>query len=74
MNLTGSINVNGKKYQLILPIVTHHTNIKGEVNIEPGNFTAKIQGSRLDLSKANMLQFLEKNKESTDTNLKVEID
>ncbi len=75
LNLTGSINISGKKYQLLLPIITHHdTNIKGEVNIEPGDFTAKIQGSRLDLSQANMLQFLEKNKENTNTNLKVEID
>ncbi|WP_323737808.1 YhdP family protein [Candidatus Trichorickettsia mobilis] len=75
LNLSGSITISGKKYQLLLPIITHYdTNIKGEVNIEPGNFTAKIQGSQLDLSQANMLQFLEKNKENTDTNLKVEID
>lgn len=62
------------QYRLLLPIINHRdTELKGEITSNQNNFSANIHGSKIDLSEANMLQFLEKGKDNTTTNLKVDI-
>lgn len=69
-------NITGTKtgYNVALPVIRNkETNLKGQVTFAPDIFTADIRGEELDLSDADMMQFLEKERDSTNTKLTVNI-
>ncbi len=58
------------RYKITLPIIKDHdTNISAEVELDRNKFVAIVQGELLDLKHANMSQFLEKERDNTNTTL-----
>lgn len=75
LNITSKIKVSNDKYDIALPKINYaDTNISGNITFDKDNFSASIHGSNLDLSNSNMMQFLEKEGEATNTSLKVDIE
>lgn len=75
LNINGSIAFNNGNYKLQIPSIRHkQTSLKGDVNFNDNNFNARISGDNLDLSKADMMEFLQKEKEGTNIDLKIDID
>jgi hypothetical protein len=75
LKITGNIGLKGKKYSVDIPVIRYNTaQLYGRLFLDTDNFSTEIKGSSLDLSQANMMQFLEKVGEGRNTNLKVNID
>lgn len=75
LKIIGDLNAKDGQYKLKLPFIEHKgTSVSGIITFDKENFDADIQGSNLDLSNANMMQFLEKDKESTNSELKVKVE
>jgi len=61
LKVSGKIEAKNKGYNITLPTITYDkTNINGSIFLDQNNVNAKIQGSKLDLSEYDMLQFLKK--------------
>ena len=75
LKIIGALGVKDGLYNLNLPSINYKdTSVNGEISFDKDNFVAKIEGSKLDLSNADMMQFLEKDKESTNSELKVKVE
>jgi len=75
LKIIGDLNAKDGQYKLKLPFIEHKdTSVNGVISFDKENFDADIKGSNLDLSNANMMQFLEKDKESTNSELKVKVE
>jgi len=75
LKITGDIVSSKGTYSVQLPTIRHsQTSLTGQVTFTPDSFIANIKGEELDLSEANMTQFLEKERDSTNTKLNVKVD
>jgi len=75
LNLVSKIQIKNGKTNIILPIISHReTHINGKIVIDQSLTDIDIKGSKLDLSRSNMMQFLEKEGASKNIHLTVDID
>ncbi|AAY62097.1 hypothetical protein RFEPED_1132 [Rickettsia felis str. Pedreira] len=75
LKINGNALIKKNIYNINLASVKHnHTDLKGKIIIDNHNLNTELYGSGLDLSNANMMQFLEKEGDSTrNINLKTNI-
>jgi hypothetical protein len=73
--VNGTVTSKARETTFDFPTVMHQaTNIKISANVNDNEFSAKLEGSNLDLSKADMMQYLKKEQSlSNGTNLKLDI-
>lgn len=75
LRIIGNIKLLDNKVETILPIISYeNTSIKGKITSDKQATTMEVNGSSLDLSKADMMQFLEKERDvENETKLNVDI-
>lgn len=74
LQLTGKMLLKNGKYNITFPIIRHlETNISSTIITDKDFVIAELKGSRLDLSRSNMLQFLEKEGENKNIHLTVNV-
>ncbi|AGJ02967.1 transporter AmpG 3 [Rickettsia prowazekii str. Breinl] len=75
LKIHGNVLIKENIYNINLASVKHnYTDLKGKIIIDNHNLNTELYGSGLDLSNANMMQFLEKEGDSThNINLKTNI-
>lgn len=75
LKINGNALIKKNIYNINLASITHNrTDLKGKIIIDNHNLNTELYGSGLDLSNANMMQFLEKEGDSTrNINLKTNI-
>lgn len=76
LEIIGNINAKGKATVFNFPVIKHKkTSVKAEVKVSDDELTADLQGETLDLTDADMMQFLKKDKKiASTTNIKLRID
>ncbi|WP_375319440.1 transporter AmpG 3 [Candidatus Tisiphia endosymbiont of Oplodontha viridula] len=74
LKIVGKVKVQDTKYDVTLPVITYDTtDLIGKLVLGKDSLSAEIQGKQLDLSRSNMMQFLEKEGESKNIHLKVDV-
>jgi hypothetical protein len=75
LSIIGDVEItNAKTIVTFKEIKNRETNIAGTVLIDKDLITAEMKGKTLDLSDADMLQFLEKERDGGNSKLKIDID
>ncbi|MCC8398067.1 MAG: DUF3971 domain-containing protein [Rickettsia endosymbiont of Labidopullus appendiculatus] len=75
LKIVGKVKVQDTKYDVTLPIITYDTtDLVGKLLLGKDSLSAEIHGKQLDLSKSNMMQFLEKEGDAKNTHLRVDVD
>lgn len=76
LKLLGTAQILGsQKYKIKLPTIQHYDDfMKADISTGPNHFAANIKATQLDLSNADMIAFLKKNRENSDTVLNASID
>lgn len=75
LHLVSKIQIKNGKTNITLPIISHReTNVNGKIVTDQSSTDIEIKGNKLDLSRSNMLQFLEKEGASKNIHLTVDID
>lgn len=74
LKIVGKVAVQDNIYDVTLPIITYGTtDLIGKLFLGKDSLSAEIQGKQLDLSKSNMMQFLEKEGNPQNIHLKVDV-
>jgi hypothetical protein len=72
--IVGKVKLQDTKYDVTLPIITYDTtDLVGKLLLDKDSLRAEIHGKQLDLSKSNMMQFLEKEGDPKNIHLKVDV-
>ena len=75
LKINGSVGVNSAMTKIILDNINHHqTKLVSEILIKKGVVDIMIRGKVLDLSNANMFEFLQKERDSGETKMQVIVD
>ena len=74
LDILANIKIGEGKYEISLPKIKHKdTDIKCDLTIDRDNFNARVSGEKLDLSEINMIEFLQKQQEAVNVNLRLDI-
>lgn len=75
LSIVGDVKIENSKTEINLSeIKNKETDISGIVHIFDNEIIAQLNGKKLDLTDADMLQFLEKERDGGDSRLKINID
>ncbi|MBM3466436.1 MAG: DUF3971 domain-containing protein [Alphaproteobacteria bacterium] len=75
LNITGLIDINEATTKMILDKINHRqTELSSSIIISKGDFDIIIKGKTLDLSRADMFQFLEKERDAGTTKMQLAVD
>ncbi len=75
LKIVGKVTTQDDKYDVTLPMIAYGTtDLIGKLLLGKDSLSAEIQGKQLDLSKSNMMQFLEKEGDPQNIHLKVDVD
>ncbi len=74
LKIVGKVKIQDNKYDITLPIIAYGTtDLIGKLLLGKDSLSAEFQGKQLDLSKSNMMQFLEKEGDPKNIHLKVDV-
>lgn len=74
LKIVGKVKAQDNKYDITLPIIAYGTtDLTGKLLLGKDSLSTEIQGKQLDLSKSNMMQFLEKEGDAKNIHLKVDV-
>lgn len=75
LKIISNINLLENKYQIIIPTINYKdTNLIGKIILGKDYVQTEIHGKELDLSESNMMQFLEKEGDPRNIDLKVDVE
>lgn len=75
LNISGLIDINETTTKMILDKINHRqTELSSSILINKDNFDIIIKGKTLDLSRADMFQFLEKERDAGTTKMQLAVD